>query len=350
LVLAVSYFLSGCATVPVVETLPTYTINGATYFPVVTLCQQKGITWDYDTYSRTITLRKNGHKVNLRVRDNLALVDGNSEHLSNPVDSYHGAVVAPLNFKERLLDVLGREGALVKRVSLVSSGIVKVVVDAGHGGNDPGAIGRSGLKEKDVNLDVAKRLAKLLKDEGVQVVFTRSSDTFIPLPRRVDITNRSGADLFVSIHSNANRVRSMKGFEVYYVSPASSDLKRAVQAAQSANLDVDRSCFASNSSNLKTILWDMLYGQARAESIELAKDICKTIGKDMDLNVIGVKSANYFVLKGAQMPAVLIEIGFVSNQEEEKMLKNSYYRQQIAEAIYSGIEGYARDYALLREN
>ncbi|MCX5714512.1 MAG: N-acetylmuramoyl-L-alanine amidase, partial [Candidatus Omnitrophica bacterium] len=113
--------------------------------------------------------------------------------------------------------------------------IKKVVVDAGHGGYDPGAIGRTGLKEKDVNLDIAKRLSNLLRSEGVKVTLTRSSDTFVSLGKRVRLANDSGADLFVSIHSNASRTRSLCGFETYYVSHGVNDSKRAAYAARNVD-------------------------------------------------------------------------------------------------------------------
>src|SRR3989338_5556563 len=143
---------------------------------------------------------------------------------------------------------------------------------------------------------------------------TRSTDKFIPLPRRVDIANNSRADLFVSIHSNANRVRSLNGFEVYYVAPSVNDSNRAMLAAKSAGLNLDSSYFASHSLDLKATLWDMLYTLDRAESIELSRSICRIVHNGLDCRVIGIKGARFYVLKGARMPAVLIEAGFLSNQ------------------------------------
>ncbi len=224
--------------------------------------------------------------------------------------------------------------------------IKKIVVDAGHGGYDPGTIGRSlGTKEKDINLDLAKRLKNLLQEQGVQVVMTRTSDAFVPLQRRVEITNRAQADLFISIHSNANRTRSLNGFEIYYVSPAANDAKRAINAAQNIPLNINPDYFASRSTNLKAILWDMIYTDSRAESIDLARSICRIIDRDCDARVIGVKGANYYVLKGATMPAILIEVGFLSNLTEEKLLRSSSYREKLAESIVNGVNQYAEKLA-----
>jgi N-acetylmuramoyl-L-alanine amidase len=336
------FLISGCATMPPREKIATYEINGTTYVSLVSLCERRQISWDYDTFAKTVVLQRGAHKINLRVGDTMALVDGRAEYLHHPVDIYQGVLVIPLRFKEQVIDYLFKpQYAQAKETPLILA-IKKVVIDAGHGGHDPGAIGRSGLREKDVNLDIAKRLSKLLRDNGITVVMTRSSDIFVPLERRVDIANNAKADLFISIHSNANRVRSLSGLEIYYISPRINDSKRALLTAQDTKLDFDSSCFSHTSLNTKATLWDMIYTFNRGESIQLAGNICKTAGRNLDTRIIGVKGANFQVLKGTQMPAILIESGFLSNREEEKLLKNGYYRQQVAEAIEQGIKNYAR--------
>lgn len=315
-------------------------IEGVAYVPLFTLCDQRGVAYDYDSFGQTIDLLRDEHRISLRVHDSLVLVDGTPQHLPAPVLMHEGAVVVPDVFSSRVLDGLVKGGAPIRR-TLVGSPIKKIIIDAGHGGIDPGAIGKNGLKEKDVNLDIAKRLATLLKAQGVGVVMTRDHDIFKPLPTRVKIANDANADLFVSIHSNANRVRSLKGFEVYCISPSSSDYKRAQNAVDDSILPYEQDCLGSPSRTLKMILWDMVYTYNRAESIQLARSVCSSIRKDIDVPILGVKGANFFVLKGTNMPAVLIEIGFVSNSNEERLLRNSYYRQQLAEAICTGIAEYA---------
>lgn len=339
-------YFSGCATVPTRETIAGYDINGVYYLPLVTLCELKGISWEYDTFTRSVILTKDLHKINMMVGDTLVLVDGNPVHLKEPVDIYQGAVVVPYKFKEQILDTLFKGAYAEHKAAEVSLKIKKVVVDAGHGGHDPGAIGKTGLREKDVNLDIAKRVTGLLKAQGINVIMSRSNDTFIPLHRRAEIANDSKADLFVSIHSNANRVRSLNGFEVYYVAPSVSDSKRAYAAARSDKLNLDNAHFASQDLDLKATVWDMIYTYSRAESIELSRSICRITDKNMDCRIIGIKGARFEVLRGAQMPAVLIEVGFLSNHEEESKLKNSYYRQKIAESIVQGIEDYSKDLVL----
>jgi N-acetylmuramoyl-L-alanine amidase len=338
--------LSGCATVPIRETLPTYNINGTTYLPLVSLCNLKNINWEYDTFTRTIILTRDSHKINLMVGQRLVLVDGLPRYLKHPVDIYQGAIIIPLRFKEEVFDSLFKESPSLYKTPLLSSKIKKVIIDAGHGGIDPGAIGKSGLREKDVTLDVAKRLVKLLKSEGLEVVMTRSRDRFVLLSERVEITRRNNPDLFISIHANANRVRGLNGFEIYYISPNIDDLKRAMDTARNENLNLDKSCFASQSLDLKATLWDMIYNYNRAESIELARSICRAVDNNLNTRILGIKGANFFVLRGEYIPAVLIEIGFLSNHDEERLLKDGYYRQRIAEALAGGIANYGRELAL----
>jgi len=336
----------GCATVPTKEALPTYDINGITYLPLVPLCDLKGVNWEYDTFTRTVTLTKDSHKINLMVGDTLLLVDAKAQHLRHPVDIYQGAVVLPYKFKEDIFEPLFKESLRSLPAALPVSGIKKVIIDAGHGGTDPGAIGRGGLREKDVTLDITKRLAKILKTAGMEVILTRSTDRFVALSDRVNISENSHADLFISIHANANRVRSLNGFEVYYVSSSVNDSQRALSAAKEAVLDFDNTCLADDSLNLKATLWDMIYTCSRAESIDLSRYICQAAHNNLEVKILGIKDARFYVLKGTHLPAVLIEIGFLSNYDEERLLKNIYYRQRIAEALAQGIKNYAMDYTL----
>ena len=346
LVIIGSIFLSGCATVPRGAALPTYNIAGVTYVPLLSLCEAQNIAWEYDTFTRKVNLTKDAHKINLMAGERLVLVDGMQQYLKHPVDIYQGTLVVPYRFKEQILDPLFKKVYPQRRIPITK--IKKVVIDAGHGGTDPGSIGRRGLREKVANLDIAKRLSSLLKSGGLEVVMTRSSDTSVSLERRVAIANNSGADLFISIHSNANRVRSLNGFEVYYVSPEVSDSKRALYSAQHEALDLNRNCFASSPSfNLKAILWDMIYTSDRAESLRLSQYVCRAIDRNLNTKVLGVKGGPFYVLKGVHMPAILIEVGYLSNAQEERLIRNNYYREQLAEGIVQGVSNYIRDSSYL---
>jgi len=340
--------LSGCVTVPIEKNIATYSIGGVAYYSLTNLCDLYRVDLQFDTFLRTAVLSKDTKQVRLRIGDGLVLVNDNIKQLNAPVDIYQGAIVVPRQFKEQVFDPLFKPLVSAYRRSAVGKiKLRKVVIDAGHGGNDPGAIGRGGLREKDVNLDVAKRLSALLQEAGVQTVLSRSSDRFIPLAIRVDIANKSGADLFISIHSNANPSRSLSGFEVYYVATSVSDSERAMLTVRKSSLNLKNAVFASNALDLRTIVWDMIYTNSRAESIGLSHSICKIMDSYIDCNILGVKSARFQVLKGVRMPGVLIEIGFLSNSNEEKLLKNSAYRQKIAEGILEGVRNYSLDMALV---
>ncbi len=343
--------ISGCVTVPTGENIAVYSIGGKTYYPLVSLCDLRHVPMQYEPLLRTVYLSNENKSVNLRVGDSLILVNDNIMRLNSPVDVYQGTIVVPRQFKEEVFDVLFKPTvAVLRRRGAGKIKLTRVVIDAGHGGNDPGAIGRSGLREKDVNLDIAKRLSGLLREEGVQTVLTRSTDKFIPLSGRVSIANKSGADLFISVHSNAARSRSLSGFEVYYVAPSVSDTKRAALTARSVSLNLKDAAFASNSQDLRTIVWDMIYTNSRAESIELSRSLCRIMDSSIDANILGVKNARFQVLKGIRMPGILIEVGFVSNLNEERLLRTAAYRQKLAEGILEGLRDYSQDMALVEES
>lgn len=218
-----------------------------------------------------------------------------------------------------------------------------IVVDPGHGGKDPGAIGVGRLKEKDVVLDISKRFKKRLERAGLKVILTRDRDVFLSLKQRARIANTKEADFFISIHANAFRKSRAAGFEVYYLSEAIDDSARAVAAAENAVLKFEQS--EDFSKPLRATLWDILYTEHRTESIELARSICKAVErKGLSRNNRGVKGANFCVLRSTKMPAVLVEVGFISNPLEASRLKLRSYRQKLAEAIAEGVLSYKRSY------
>jgi len=338
--IAIAYFVSGCATAPLREGVATYSLHGTTYLSLIQLCQSRNIGWEYDAVTKVVQLRKGSDSLSLKVGETLVLVNNAPQHLKTPVDLYQGTIVVPAKFRDQILDNLFKKQYTQYAVPSVSK-IKKIVIDAGHGGTDPGAIGRTGLREKDVTLDIARRLGAILKTKGFDIAFTRSVDKTLSLERRVSIANNARADLFISVHANANRVRSLKGFEVYYIAVQGNDYRRAVAAAEAAIPNVDSSCFYQLSPNVKAIVWDMIYTSNRAESVELANFICRNVNDTLDTRLLGIKTANFYVLKGARTPAILVEVGFISNYEEERMIKNSYYRQQIASCLAEGILDYA---------
>ena len=217
-----------------------------------------------------------------------------------------------------------------------------VVVDAGHGGKDPGAVGPSGLKEKDVTLRVARKVAALLKKQlGVKVILTRSGDRFLPLEQRTAIANAKKADLFISIHTNAARNRRLRGVETYFLNFALDDEAMQVAARENATS-------SKRIGQLRSILNDIMKNAKVEESSRLAQKIQKGLvaslkGRYSGVRNHGVKQAPFFVLIGARMPSVLVEISFISNRVEEKRLKSGAYLDRVAQGIVDGVRSYVMD-------
>ncbi|MBI5574403.1 MAG: N-acetylmuramoyl-L-alanine amidase [Elusimicrobia bacterium] len=219
----------------------------------------------------------------------------------------------------------------------------KIVVDAGHGGEDPGAIGPKGTKEKDINLSVAKRLSEILKKHGYDVFLTRSDDTFIPLADRTRFANKVMADLFVSIHCNASISDDTRGFEIYFLSEKATD--RAAEAV--ANMENSVIALEKPSLSGKRDIEKLLLSMAVTEFMNESATLCGTINRQvcdnfLNLDSRGVKQANFYVLRGATMPAVLVEVGFLSNAKEEKLLNHKKFQKKITENIFNGIKEYEK--------
>jgi N-acetylmuramoyl-L-alanine amidase len=214
--------------------------------------------------------------------------------------------------------------------------ISRVVIDAGHGGHDTGSIGSTGFTEKELVLDVAKRLKALVESEiGAEVVLTRNDDTFVPLESRTAIANQQGADLFISIHANSSKVRSARGVETYFLNFTTS--KDALETASRENAASDRSIH-----DLQDLVKKIVLRENMDESRELAQRVQSAMSRRQDSGPDrGVKQAPFVVLIGATMPSILAEISFISNPEEEKALKTPQYRQQIAESLLNGVRSYA---------
>jgi len=217
--------------------------------------------------------------------------------------------------------------------------IRRIVVDPGHGGKDPGAVGLSGLQEKDVVLAIGRMVARKLEEElGIDVVMTRSTDVFIELQERTAIANKVGADLFISIHVNAALNRHASGVETYYLSLAKTE-KAAQLAARENGTSLE------NVTMLQAVLFDLMANYKLNDSAHLAEEMQKALHKrlsrlDASTNNLGVKQGPFYVLVGATMPSILVESAFVSNAEDEVKLSNPKYLEETAEGIIDGVVSY----------
>jgi N-acetylmuramoyl-L-alanine amidase len=264
-----------------------------------------------------------------------------AEAASAPVGS-HGVETAPTVLGRRTLEGsappsrnLNGGFSIARQLGL---GVSRIVIDPGHGGHDPGAMGK-GVTEAEVVLDIALRLEKLLqKAEGVEVILTRRTDEFIPLPERTAIANREGADLFLSIHANASANGQARGVETYFLNFANNLTAAAVAARENAA-----------SGQVMGALPDFVRAIALNNKLDESRDFATQVQRAMvarlqtsnkTLRDLGVKQAPFVVLIGAAMPSVLAEISFVTNPQEAKLLKGNAYRQRIAESLFNAIRKY----------
>jgi N-acetylmuramoyl-L-alanine amidase len=219
-----------------------------------------------------------------------------------------------------------------------------IVLDPGHGGHDTGAVGPSGLAEKEVVLDVTRRVARMLEENlGLKVAMTRGTDTFIPLRDRTNFANKNRADLFVSIHANAHPRSISEGVETYFLSSEATDREaRQLAAAENGVVQLETPMARQKADVLKTILWDLAQSEFQQESSFLAETVQDSMTKSLRLVNRGVKQAGFYVLGGAAMPAILIEVGFLTNPKEEKKLASSEHREAAARAIFAGLSEYKR--------
>ena len=215
-----------------------------------------------------------------------------------------------------------------------------IVLDAGHGGKDSGTIGKRGTKEKDITLDITKRLGLLIeKNTRIKTYYTREEDIFIPLLERTQFANEKMGKLFISIHANANHNQKVSGFETYLLRPGKTEDAISVASRENSviNLEGHKKNSYKRLEGTNLIMATMAQSMFMKESEDLASLIQVEIGKRTQSKNRGVKQAGFYVLVGASMPNVLVEVGYLSNRKEEKLLLKKSYRQKIAEGIYEAI-------------
>ena len=228
--------------------------------------------------------------------------------------------------------------------------ISRIVIDPGHGGRDTGTIGPHGLMEKDVCLDVALRLGRLIEQKvpSAEVIYTRKDDTYVSLEERTAIANQAHADLFISIHANSSNDPQARGIETYYLNFATSTESMEVATRENATSE-------ESLHDLQDLIQKIARNEKVEESKELAGDIQDTLSQRMQIvshreRNRGVKKAPFVVLIGANMPSVLSEISFVSNPNDERLLRKPDQRQRIADGLYRGISSYLQNMNSLASN
>lgn len=235
---------------------------------------------------------------------------------------------------------------IVPETQEIREGVRRVVLDPGHGGKDHGAVGLAGLREKEVVLDVARRLREILRAKGgYEVLLTRDDDRFLPLNERTQIANRFGADLLVSLHSNASPNGRVSGIETYYLDVTENPSSQAIAARENSSVAFEAPGMGEMHEDVRAMLGDLhLHGKVEG-SIDLAGAVHAALiaqGRTVyaGLPDLGVRKAPFVVLIGATMPSILVELLFVDNATDSKLLRDAAFHTQLADGLARGISAY----------
>jgi len=331
--------LHGCASRPAI--LPTVPAG----IPLQDVCDRYHVTWQWDGVTQVVLMEYRGNISKALVGSSTVLIGKQQVILSAPLRRDHSTIYVPEDFEAKVLAPFGVPIAGLSPVES-SSRVHVIVIDAGHGGKDRGTMDREygRMDEKEIVLDVAKRLRALLENAGLKVIMTRDTDDFISLPERTIITSRSSADLFVSVHVNSNQDRSVSGLLVYYLDSIGRREKDEEQRIENEHIFL-KSLNARESPTLQNIVSDMMDSLKASQSQKLAKLIVREARQDPGVKVRGdgIRICRFFVVRNTLVPAVLVETGFLSNRQEHNKLISSSYRQKMAEIIARGVLDYANE-------
>jgi N-acetylmuramoyl-L-alanine amidase len=330
--------LNGCGIGPVVPPNPSMGI------PLQDVCNRYNVSWQWDGVTQVIMMEYRGNIAKALVGSSTVLMGQQQIILSAPLRRENSKIYVPEDFEAK---VLAPFGVPITGLSPVgsSSRVHVVVVDAGHGGKDHGTMSPSGgMDEKEIVLDIAKRLRVLLESVRIKVIMTRDTDDFISLPERTIIAARSGADLFVSIHVNSNRNRTVSGLLVYYLESIPRREFNEAQRRENERIFL-RSLRADDSPTLQGVVTDMMDTLKTAQSQKLAKSIVREAREEPGVKVRsdGIRLCRFFVVRNTLIPAVLVETGFISNHQDHNKLISPLYRQKMAQIIVRGIMDYANE-------
>lgn len=292
-------FVAACASTPYQKGYDS--VGSSSYVDIREFCKTHNMEYSYDTIDDIVRIFSSDSDVRIALNSFVVYNNGAVFQLKNRPFYSRGIIYLP----RELEDSLFKETIPCKLPFVIKT----IVIDPGHGGRDPGAISHGGLKEKYINLYVSRYLQKELQKKGFNAILTRNRDVFLELEERVDFARRKDADLFISIHSNANHNSSQNGVEIYYFSPFTKDNKSLVTTA--------------------------------------CANAFHTVFKDLGFTIKFPKRARYYVLKNAAVPAVLVEIGYLTNRYEERVLRKQYYQKQLAQAIALGVESLNKRYVRL---
>ncbi len=339
-IISLIVLLSSCATVS--RRGGTIKVSTSDYIDIAGFCKKCNFEYSFDTIDDLIRIYSpdtpkgmtSPKEIKLLLNSSVGILGGSIFYLRKPPVCLQGKIFLPRQLKKIIAS-----GEFVSFRPLFA--IKTIVVDPGHGGKDPGAISAGGLMEKTINLTVSKYLKGELEKMGFKVILTRNRDVFLSLAERTNIAKQCNADLFISIHANANHSRKVSGIEVYYLDPLRlMAMDRSVRLAKSENFQGRNMSF-----EVKTILWDLSITKNYGFSVEVS-DILYLTFKNLGFNVKPPRKAPFYVLRFAYVPSVLFEMGYLSNYYEEKVLRKKHYQKRIARTIALSISSLKRRYAV----
>lgn len=328
-VVLAAFFLAGCAT----SSMSSRTLSGreGAVIKLGELCERYDLDYKYFPFAEEIVAGNDLVKIQMSPDYQYVVINGRVKNLGQSVVYDRGDILVP-EILALFVEKYNKPGSFERPSDSVRN-ITTIVIDPGHGGRDPGAISPWGMQEKEVNLKIGRLLKKDLQNRGFKVYLTRNRDRYISLKQRVEFTKQKNADLFVSIHANAYRSRKIRGFEVYYLSPKFKNQKSKLLAV-SENLC--RGEGVSLSADLKQAVGKMINVRNRRITLEMASSILDS-ADNMGIYTRKMIGAPFYVLRYNLCPAVLVEVGYLTNKEEERLLRTSLYRKQLALAVAEGI-------------
>ncbi len=324
------------------------------FLPLVPFCSEKGIEIEWDGVARRVVLKKAGRFVTLMPDIPLANVDGAVRPLEESPLMQFGAVLIPESFTTadwwpwRASEgrASGGYASTDENASLppveTKPKSQRIIIDPGHGGFDTGAKAY-GIMEKDLTLQISRPLAGELARSGFDVVLTRTDDRYLTLEERSKFVAEQAGDLFISIHANSSQSQSAGGFEIYYLSEAIDDNARAVAAYENAAVQSD-TVSDFKAPPIDPTVWDIILTEKRRESIMLANMISDGLSESGLARNRGVKSAEFRVLMNTKVPALLLEVGFLTNPEEATRLTTPDYQRELVAMISEAVRQYLKKY------
>lgn len=355
-VILATLVMGGCATVPSDQVFP----QSPDVVYLMEICDGNDLQCDWDQVSQIVSIRKNDKEATALIDSNLVLVGERQITLDDPLRLKSGRIIVPNDFQRKVVGELDKtapsfiekvQTAIIPKAEPAKPVITgnfrvrklrEVILDAGHGGKDPGTIGYAKSLEKEVVLDITKRLKRMLEEQGIKVHMTRTNDKFISLQDRTAFASRTKADAFISIHANSAKKRSVQGVEVFALRNLSAAEKNDVK--RTANRKIMLDSLAADKSNpyLEVLVDELMYSHKQGESYRLAQNIGKDLSRSLKIRHRGTKTAGFYVLRNTLIPAVLVEVGFLSNPKEERMLKSGRYREKVARSIARSLIGYSK--------